>query len=270
METYAGAALSGLGYALTQDRDTFQPIQNQTAHKADLPSMKNIYESTHYIQTRQEEFDNALNNWSKSQRPMETGVVPRPAYADMFLPISPEPKTMQASGKYVESLSGNQIPIENFQHNNMQPFFRKDVTQNVDPFASTSYLENSTGRGEYLFKHKQETQCFFEPASQMGIESPIKRNNDFPIEQVRVGPGLNLGYTAKGEGGFQQTRTLDYAAPKTVDQLRPLSRPKSTYELPFQGPQKIQTGGTRGLEGTFSKNRPDTYFEQEYHQDLWH
>lgn len=282
METYAGAALSGLGYALTQDRDTFQSIQNQTAQKADLPSMKNIYESTHYIQTRQEEFDNALNNWSKSQRPMETGVVPRPAYADMFLPISPEPKSMQASGKYVESLSGNQIPIENFQHNNMQPFFRKDVTQNVDPFASTSYLENSTGRGEYLFKHKQETQCFFEPTPHMGnvcgmkdnsdyyishIESPIKRNNDFPIEQVRVGPGLNLGFTAKGEGGFQQTRTLDYAAPKTVDQLRPLSRPKSTYELPFQGPQKIQTGGTRGLEGTFAKNRPDTYFEQS--KDQW-
>ena len=49
MESYAAASLSGLGYALTQEHNTFEPIQRQTAQKADLPSMKNIYESSHYI-----------------------------------------------------------------------------------------------------------------------------------------------------------------------------------------------------------------------------
>jgi len=200
----------------------------------------------------------------------------------MFQPITSDTSKTQVSTNFVSSMNGDMIPVEQFTHNNMQPYFRGDVKQNIDPFATSSYVENSTGRGE-RFQHKQEVECFFEPIANMGnvcgmqnnvdfyvnhIESPIKRNNDFPIDQVRVGPGLNQGFTNKGEGGFQQTRTLDFVKPKTVDELRPLSRPKSSYELPFQGPQKLQTGGSRGETGEFAKNRPDTYYEQTENQWL--
>jgi len=289
MEAYTTAALSGIGYTLSKERQTFKNIENQPLPQNDIPSMKNLYDSDYWNQVRKQEFQMGTESWNQAQTPTTTGVVPRPAYADMFKPLMPEGAAsgfnMENAGgnkqTYVESMTGDSIPSEQFKHNNMQPFFRGEVKQNIDPFASSSYLENSTGRGE-RFKHKQEVECFFEPIANMGnvcgmknnvdyyvshIEAPIKRNNDFPIEQVRVGPGLNMGFNNNSEGGFQQARTLDYARPKTVDELRPLSRPKSTYELPFQGPQKTQTGGSRGLEGTMVKNRPDTFYEQS--EDQW-
>lgn len=285
MEAYASAALSGLGYALTQERNTFEPIHQQSVTPGDLPSMKQLYDANYWNQVRQQEFQQGTELWNQSQTPIESGVVPRPAYADMFIPMSSgvslENVPRSPTEPYVESLTGNTIPVEQFKHNNMQPFYRGEIRQNVDAFASSSYLENSTGRGD-RFKHKQEVECFFQPVANMGnvcgmknqvdyymkhIEAPIKRNNDFPIEQVRVGPGLNMGYTNLSEGGFQQTRTLDYVKPRTVDELRPLSRPKVTYEIPFQGPQKNQTGGTRGLQAEVSKQRPDTFFEQT--SDQW-
>jgi len=285
MEAYASAALTGLGYALSQERNTFSPIQNKPVSQNDLPSMKNLYNSDYWNQVRQEEFQLGTDMWNQSQTPTETGVVPRPAYADMFTPISKdipmENVPRQMGEQYVESMTGNSVPVEQFKHNNMQPYFRGEVKQNIDPFAGSSYLENSTGRGE-RFKNKQEVECFFQPVENMGnvcgmknsvdyymkhIEAPIRRNNDFPIEQVRVGPGLNMGFNNVSEGGFQQSRTLDYAREKTVDELRPLSRPKVSYEIPFQGPQKSQTGGSRGLQAEVAKQRPDTFFEQT--EDQW-
>lgn len=281
MEAYSSLLMSGLGYALSQDKDrnAFRNIDTKAVIKNDIPSMKNIYESKYWDEVKEEELSKATASWNDSQNTLETGVVPRPGYADMFQSLTPNDSKTSKVNK-VQSLTGESVEIEQFTHNNMQPYFRGNVKQNVDPNASSSYLEISTGRGEY--KKKKEVECFFEPTSGMGnvcgmknntdfylnhIEAPINRNNDFPIEPVRVGPGLNQGFNNTPEGGFQQTRTLEYAKPKTIDELRPLSRPKTSYKIPFQGPQKLQTGGSRGKEGEFSKNRPDTYYEQT--EDQW-
>jgi hypothetical protein len=283
MEAYASTALAGLGYAFSQNQDPFSDVPNHVIQPGDVPSMDNVYQSTHWNKVRNDEFNLVSGKWADSQTPMNTGVVPRPAYADMFMPIYPEQggaKVPPTNTGYVESLTGEVVSPQEFTHNNMQPFYRGSLKQSIDPFATSAYLENATGRGE-RFKHKQEVNCFFEPTPFMGnvcgmkdntdfylshIQAPKQRNNDFPIEQVRVGKGLGQGFNATPEGGFQQSRTLEYARPRTVDELRPLSRPKSTYETPTQGPQgsKVQN---RGLMGDFSKNRPDTYYEQS--KDQW-
>lgn len=270
MEAYASSALAGLGYAFTQDQDPYgQMVQNAVLQPADIPSMKNIYDSRHWDEVRQKELDQSTSLWQQAERPMETGVVPRPAFHDQFIH---------------QTLTGQPITKEEFLRNDkgitLEPFYKGSVTQNTVPKTTESLLENMTGRGD-RFVTKQAVECFFKPVPAMGnvcgmqnesdfyqsrINQPMARNNDFPIEQIRVGPGLNQGFNATPEGGFQQTRTLEYAIPKTVDELRPLSRPKVTYEIPFQGPQaaKVQN---RGLQGTLSKNRPDTYYEQS--QDQW-
>lgn len=281
MEAYASAALTGLGYAFSQEQDPYTSVETQSLRSGDVPSMRNIYHSTHWDDVRKDEFGKATNMWNQSQTPLDTGVVPRPGYADMFMPLKPEQTlyTNPPTGK-VQSLTGETMSAEQFTHNNMQPYFRGTVTQNIDPFATSSYLEHSTGRGE-RFKHKKEVDCFFEPTPFMGnvcgmqdntdfytqrMQKPRQRNNDFPIEQIRVGPGIGQGYTNTPQGGFQQSRTLDVIRPKTVNELRPISRPKTTYETPVQGPKgaKVQN---RGLTGEFSKNRPDTYFQQS--EDQW-
>lgn len=281
MEAYASAALTGLGYAFTDAQDSYCSITESSAlTPGDVPSMKNIYDSKHWDEVRQQEFQLSTNNYKKAEQPLLTGVIPKPAYQDQFIPHTPPFQQTPPVGSAVETLTGQTIPVEQFTHNNMQPFYSGAVKQNINPGAMESYLENSTGRGD-RFKTKQAVECFFQPTPFTGnvcgmqnesdfyqsrMEQPKARNNDFPIEQIRVGPGLNMGYNDTPEGGFQQTRTLDYAKPRTVDELRPLSRPKVSYEIPVQGPQKSPVQNI-GLEGAFAKNRPDTYYEQS--KDQW-
>lgn len=261
MESYASAAMTGAGYALAQQRDA-----------RDQPSMQSMYESTHSDATRMDEFDRGSAMWNDAQNPWESGVVPRPAYASMF--AAPDLTPQQNANTSITTLAGTQVSKEDFSHNNMTPFFRGSLKQNVDPYANASRLESFTGQGD-LYQKKKEVECFFEPTAGMAnvcgmnnqdefynsrINAPRARNNDFPIEQIRVGKGLGQGYTATPSGGFQQPSTLDYIRPKNVDELRVATKPKLSYEIPVQGPKK----GTlqRGLLGAFEKNRVDTYYEQ--------
>ena len=251
-------------------------------NKGDLPSMRNIYESKHWDNIRNEDLGNVTNNWNSSHIPLETGVVPRPSYADMFLPLKPQEtkSTRKLPETSVKSLSGETISPEDFVHNNMEPFYKGSVTQNVNPFANNEYLERSTGRGGF-YENKKEVNCFFEQTSGIGnvcgmkentdfykdhLNLPKLRNNDFPIQQIKVAPGLGLGFTEHGDGGFQQASTLDIIRPKTIDQLRPESRPKTTFELPVQGPKanKVQN---RGIAPDIVKNRPENFHEQT--TDQW-
>ena len=264
-----------------------KPVMNTYFDKAyaepnEKPSMKNIYKSNHWQEVRADEQTRGDTKWNKAQTPMETGVVPRPAYASMFEFATPQEKnaTMQEDRpSTVTTLAGNTIPIGDFTHKNMQPFFKGSVKQNmnVESFAST--LDRHTGRSEF-FKPKAETKPFFQPAEYGAfvngtpnsdeyfkdhIETPIKRSNDFPIPKINVGRGLAQGYTSAPSGGFQQANTNEYAKPRNVDELRALNNPKLSYKLPFQGPKKsIVTD--RGLMGTMEKNRPDTYYEQTENQ----
>lgn len=280
MEAYASAALSSLGYMLQQERGAGLGM---ALPPSNMPSMTNMYESNYAKQTRTAEAAAAQKSWAASMAPQQTGVVPRPAYASMFAELTPMDNLNGFGGggasSAVQSLTGEWVGREDFQHNNMQPFFKGSLKQNVDVERGNGMLERHTGRSE-LFVPKKEVECFFEPSANMGnvcgmpvmssfyesrIVSPVARNNDFPLQQERVAPGLNLGYTTEGAGGRHQANTLDYVRPKTVDELRPGNNPKQSYELPVQGPSK----GTsqRGLFSIVSKNRPDTFFENT--PDMW-
>lgn len=247
------------------------------------PSMNNIYKSEHWQEVRQDEQSRGDRMWNKAQNPMETGVVPKPAYASMFEFATPEERNatrQEPRQKTVTTLAGTTVPIEEFTHKNMQPFFRGNVKQNMNLESFAGTLDRHTGRSEF-YKTKQETKPFFQPAEYGGYvcgmpnndefyrdhtETPVKRSNDFPIPQIRVGRGLAQGYTAQPSGGFQQANTVDYARPRNVDELRALNNPKLSYKLPFQGPKKASVTD-RGLIGRVEKNRPETYYEQT--QDQW-
>lgn len=277
MEIYASAAMAKIGQALHQQRDAF--AKSTVPKLSDKPSMNNMYSSEHWDTVRADERTRGMANWEAAKEPMRTGVVPEPAYASMFQPLShglgtSEPVSIPSRGP-VSTMAGTSVSREDFTHNNMQPYFRGSVRQNVDPGANASILENRTGRSD-MHKRKQAVECFFEPTAGFGHVcgapdstnysrdriSPFQRRaNDFPIETVRVGPGLGLGFTATPDGGFQQGATQDYVMPKSVDELRTASKPKITMELKNpQGPMKGVA--QRGLIGDVDKNRPDTYFEQ--------
>jgi len=289
MDLYASAALSGVGYALSQQRDTMKRSFNEKPHPNEQPSMQNVYTSDYYNTTREDEMSRGTNLWNQSQDPLTSGVVPRPAYASMFMPLNSGGNAANrdgairgasgggsgSSGAKIQSLSGNTMSREEFTHANMQPFFSGSVTQNVDLDANSSKLENFTGRGGNYMK-KQEVECFFEPTGGLTnvcgfmenksdfylnrTEAPKSRNNTFPIDQVRVGKGLGQGYTDTPTGGFQQSETLDFVRPKTVDELRVATNPKITYNVPKPA-TKVGTF-QRGIIPAVAKNRPDICYEQ--------
>jgi hypothetical protein len=280
MELYASAALNGVGYMLNNERDTLK--RNETpVNKKELPSMTNVYNSTYYPETRQEELRLGTVKWNASQKPLETGVVPKPAYADMFARPFENDSIQNNANSAITTLAGTEMLPEQFAHNNMQPFIRGSVKQNVDLDANTSKLQTFTGRSDN-YQHKKEVTCFFEPSAGYGnpcgfmpnpnelerehIQLPKARNNDFPIDQIRVGKGLGLGYTSDGGGGFQQASTLDFVRPKTVDELRVATNPRVTYQLPPKGPRKAVVT-ERGIIGNLAKNKPDKFFEQT--KDMW-
>ncbi len=172
------------------------------------------------------------------------------------------------------SLTGDQISPNNFTHNNMQPFFGSTVKQNVDEYATRGIFENFTGDMD-SYQKKQEQGLFFEPqrnVSNVYGASNLDgyqldryyvsnvRSNETPVEKVYVGPGLNQGYTATPNGGFQQADTLDYVRPKTVDEMRVKTKPKISYF------GRIVSGAhvaKPGKIGTVYKNRPDTFWIEE-------
>ena len=171
------------------------------------------------------------------------------------------------------SLTGNPVDRQSFFHNNMTPFFGGTAKQNVEDTANQTLLETFTGNDStYQNKMELKRDDLFQPVANLANVYGTQnldgynldryvvgniRNNQSPVEPIRVGPGLNQGFTAEGSGGFQQANTLDFIQPKTVDELRVKTKPKVSYEgvvIPGSGVSKP------GKVGIVAKNQPDTFY----------
>jgi hypothetical protein len=246
----------------------------------DIPSMNNIYSSTYWEKVKKDEQKRSDKLYEKSKSPYDTGIVAKPSYSDMFARIDSvnDPITNE---NFVSSLSGEMINKGDFSHNNMAPFLRKNVTQNTNIENMSSVFDTKTGNNQF-WQNKKETSCLFKPEMNAGgnvcsmknnddflksrINNSSRVNNFFPIEKIRVGPGINKGYDSAPTGGFHQIDTADYAKPRSLDDLRSKINQKETYfELPIQAPPKgIEQ---RAVITPFNKNRPDTNYEVS--PDMW-
>jgi hypothetical protein len=190
-----------------------------------------------------------------------------------------EDATPRAS--FVSPLTGVEYKSGEFKHNNMVPFAKK-FTQSLVDNANNQVLDDFTGSGKELFA-KREQSPFFEPTKEpvgnvFGMESTTdfmetrvvesrNRANERPMESIRVGPGLNQGYTHLPSGGFQQTAGEEYVQarmPRTND-MRVATNPKLTYAAPVvTGGHFITTGGTAETVGEVRKYAPDTFYINEH------
>ena len=256
----------------------------------DIPSMNNIYSSTYWEKVKADEQKRSDKLYEKAKSPYETGIVAKPSYSDMFARIDMDAGTggrgsmggnTGGADNFISSLSGEMINKGDFSHNNMTPFLRKNVTQNTNVENMSSVFDTKTGNNQF-WQNKKEVPCLFKPEMNSGgnicgmknnddflksrINNSSRVNNFFPIEKIRVGPGINKGYDAAPTGGFHQMDTADYAKPRTLDALRSKINQKETYfEIPMQAPPK----GTeqRSIITPFNKNRPDTNYEVS--PDMW-
>ena len=252
----------------------------------DIPSMNNIYDSTYWEKVKKDEQNRSNKMYECSKKPYETGVVSKTSGSGMFKrqfysEINENENTNDNLNDYTYSLTGERIPLSSFSHNNMTPFLKKNVTQNTNIEKMSPILDNLTGNNS-LKKGKTEVPCMFKPSMNSGgnicgmknnddffksrIELTDVANNFFPIEKIRVGPGLNQGFGSESTGGFHQADTLEYAKPRSLDELRSKINQKETYfEIPVKG--HIKGPDRRGEIAPMSKQRPDTVFEQS--QDMW-
>ena len=252
----------------------------------DIPSMNNIYDSTYWEKVKKDEQDRSNKMYECSKKPYETGVVSKTSGSGMFKrqfysEINENENTNDNLNDYTYSLTGERIPLSSFSHNNMTPFLKKNVTQNTNIEKMSPILDNLTGNNS-LKKGKTEVPCMFKPSMNSGgnicgmknnddffksrIELTDVANNFFPIEKIRVGPGLNQGFGSESTGGFHQADTLEYAKPRSLNELRSKINQKETYfEIPVKG--HIKGPDRRGEIAPMSKQRPDTVFEQS--QDMW-
>lgn len=177
-------------------------------------------------------------------------------------------------GKAISSLTGLPIKASEFTHNNMVPFYRGSVKQNVSDVANRSILDDHIGTGSNLISKREQAPLFDPQREPTGNVYGMESTTDFrqdrmvastsrafekPIESVRVASGLNAGYTQYGEGGFQQFEMNDILRErKTIDELRTASNPKVTYELPFIAGKALNT--QRAELGETRKYHPDTFY----------
>lgn len=183
----------------------------------------------------------------------------------------------------IYSLTGDYLSSKEFIHNNMVPFNGgKPKGQIYNNNNAETILDNYVGNGSQSIK-KIEQAPLFKPEENVqwaygmpdmsdfyqSRQNPVNRNNMVkPFESVRVGPGLDKGYSAEGSHGFNAgMEARDKWLPKTVDELRITTNPKQEYSLDnLQGPAQSVIKNV-GLEGRVEKYRPDTFFINT--QDRW-
>jgi hypothetical protein len=283
IEVYVLLTLGALGYLLNKSSNEIKQGKRDIVNVNEVPSMRNIYESKHSLKTDAMYREKAHKKFEESKDPKKTGVISQNYH---FLK---DVKAEEKEDDIVQSLSGEYISKKEFVHNNMVPFYGGSIKQSMDDKSNRVLLENFTGITD-LQKNKCETASFYDLTKDVtnvnGMKSqddfykdrivaPTIRNNEFPIPQTKVGPGLGQGYNSAPAGGFQQFDIQQYAQDKCVDELRTkinpdknalgmVDRSKTTYD--GRTVDGLKTG-LRGKMGDFSKNRVETWYEQT--PDMW-
>jgi len=185
--------------------------------------------------------------------------------------------TTQGDSKYY-SLTGDKVNSSYFEHNNMVPFFGSHLrTTRTDANSTESIMDNYTGAGSQITR-KTERAPLFSPQDNYQWAHGAPNNTDFylsrqvpsmkmsnvkPFADQKVGPGIGLGYTTEGAGGYNSSLDArEMYLPKTADQLRVDNKPKAGENqlLGREGPA-VSMITNRGIHGRVEKNHVDTTFE---------
>lgn len=268
MEFGIVATLFGLGYYFSNNNN--ESLQKVSVPSHQLPNQKNIFESSRVEDIQKKEEQLMRDNFERSKKVESTNVVP-PNMNQEILTQEPEIKQNSVSesySAYQSQLAGQ--TIENFSHDNMVPFFGAHVTQNINERAFESKIANHTGISKY-YKPKNSTEHFFQPEQNHHNQNnndldlmkdryrpSVLRTNETPMEQIRVGPGVNQGFSSMGSGGFHNSDIAEMMRPRTVEDTRVQSNPKLTYKGRVVSGQK---GSNRGKMGETFRHRVPTSFE---------
>lgn len=226
------------------------------------------------------DFDNSDTLDKTSKLSVQNATTVNQVYTDKYFanPTGTASEINADDSVLYPSLAGQNVSSDYFQHNNMTPFFGSKIrTRHTQDHANESILDSYSGTGSQII-NKRETVPLFAPETntqwafgmpnssdfvQSRINPVLRQANVKPFEEIKVAPGIGLGYTSEGSGGFNsgmQGRDLwkDY----TVDELRTANKPKASGIglLGHEGPptHHVQYRGEQGIQ---EKHGPPTAFE---------
>ena len=199
-------------------------------------------------------------------------------YTDKY--FNPNLKSVPSGQPQYYSLTGDKVDASYFEHNNMVPFFgshvRSQITENN---INEGLLDAYSGAGSQIIT-KKEVAPLFSPHENLQWANGMPGTSDFirsrinpsqrmanvkPFEEELVGPGLGLGFTTQGSGGFNAGMMMrDSWVDKNVDQLRVDNKPKASGFGLFghEGPANshIKTMATTEQMGIMEKHLPEQSF----------
>ena len=186
-------------------------------------------------------------------------------------------ETPAANNPYY-SLTGEKVSESYFNHNNMVPYFGSHIrSRNLDANSNEGILDNYQGQGSQIIT-KTEQSPLFAPGENYNYAFGTPNQNDFyqsrvnpslrmanvkPFEEERVAPGLGLGYTTEGSGGYNSGMAMrEKWLDRGVDELRVANHQKASENrmLGYEGPA-ISNITVRGEHAPVNKNRQNTAFE---------
>ena len=270
MEVYAVAILVGAGYVVSRMRQkqtmAAAPIEYAVPAPvvaSDAPTQRNVWDGRRFRDVLVDEQARGADMARKALDPRSSGVIGGGA--------------VHSSNTVRSPLLGVEMPIEKFTHNNMVPFYRgSGARQPQQPDAFQARLEMFTGAFDNVRPTgvREESEPRFEMTSQGPISSsgrpanndyetaraafftgpsgmPRNRANEVPDEispEIVGRPGV-----AGGKTGDVYFDMRDAVYQPTVDDLRPISRPKITFDGRILPPSATST----------AVGRPDMPVEQQ-------
>ena len=197
-------------------------------------------------------------------------------YTDKYFNGQVFPESSVSDG--FTSMTGEKVNAQYFQHNNMTPFFgAKNRSTILESNSTEGVLDNYTGSGTQ-FISKKENSPMFSPGEGYHFPNGAPNQNDFyqsrvtpsmrmantkPFESVQVGPGLGLGATNEGSGGYNSGMAhREQWLPKGVNDLRTANNPRAggVTILGHEGPANSSIKTLGGI-GKMEKNRVERTWE---------
>jgi hypothetical protein len=199
-------------------------------------------------------------------------------YTDKY--FNPNVNNKPSDAQYY-SLTGDKVNSSYFEHNNMVPFFGSNLrTRIANENSNEGVLDNYSGAGSQYITKKEQSPMFAPTNNQQfaygapnmtdfyqsRVNPSMRMANVKPFEEEMVAPGLGLGYTTGGSGGFNSgMMARDQWLPKTADQMRVDNKPKASGFMLYghEGPadSAIKTISTVENMGIMEKHLPDQSFE---------
>ena len=168
------------------------------------------------------------------------------------------------------SLDGSDVLTEDVKHSNMQMFYNSKSYGTS--FTDNQILDSKDGKGS-LFIEKKEISALFKPTDKVTSVFGNQNQNDFFQSRVQESSrhANNKPWEEikdqKGNNGFNWGLN-EQQRPKSVDELRVATNPKSNYEnsyrAPAYDPKQIDASqDVMSKLGKFVKKTPETF--KAYH-----